>query len=127
MEPARLVELGLIVLLIHEGGGPCPSRSTPHSLTILHSNGLHQIRYYQCFCRRKEGTHAARPAQLVANRLYPATEKSPKTAFTFESLRAFDTFNLEGALNIKQYCDGLLSLTPERYRLSKEVRMPQIL
>jgi hypothetical protein len=126
MEPARLVELGLVVSLIHKDGTPCPSRSDLRNLSVLHSNGLHEIQYYQCFCRRQEGIAAARPEQLVANRMYGATEKLPKTAFTFEALKTFDVLNLEGALNIKQYLDGLRRLTPEKYTMRKEVRAPHI-
>jgi hypothetical protein len=125
MITARLCDLGLTVKLIHDDGTTCGSESTKHQLTVLHTTGLHEISYWQCYCCRGKPNQGAGGAQLVANKLFPASKVSPRTAFTFDVLRSFDILNLEGSINIKQYCDSVLSLTPSRFKIGLEVRVPQ--
>lgn len=40
-------------------------------------------------------------------------------AITFEALRMYDVLNLEGHINVKQYCDSLLTLTAQRHESSE--------
>jgi hypothetical protein len=124
-----LVGLGLVVGLYHEDGKRCPNEGKGVQLTVLHTTGIRQMAYAQCMCRSLGSTkrRTARPAQLVANRLFPATHQEPTTAFTFEALRMYDVLNLEGHINVKQYCDGLLSLSPRKYRESLEVSARHLL
>ena len=122
MVSARLRDLGLVVKLIHENGQSCASRGTLRELKVMHTTGMHEIVYWQCLCYQRQSNLSARPAQLLANRLFPASETSPRTAFTFDVLRSFDSLNLQGSINFKQFCDSIFFATPEGFRLDKEVR-----
>jgi hypothetical protein len=124
-EAVRLCELGLVVKLVHEDGSSCNGGAVERSLTVFDVSGLHEVAYQQCYCRPFEANLAARRTQLVSNKLFPASEIAPRTAFTFDVLRLFDIMNLEGSINIKQFCDSCNSLTPQKYRLNEEVSTAQ--
>jgi hypothetical protein len=107
----------------HTDGRLCPSRGRETAcLTVAATNGKHIIKYYKCLCQ--DTGRVASATQLVANKLFPATLLSPEVAFTFELMNMFDIVNLHSSINIKQFCDSILCLTPEELRPSNEVRVP---
>lgn len=109
-----LANLGLKLHLLHEDGSSCTSNGIHRTLQVLHINGLHQINYYQCGCKISSLTrNTASTKQLIANRLFPATNKDPSYAFTFQVMNLYNQINLEGYVNIKQFCDATIGLTPE--------------
>jgi hypothetical protein len=113
-ESTSLANLGLTIQLIHEDGKPCHSSGKNRNLQVLHLNGIHHVKYYQCDCN-VSNTHSqsATPERLMANGLFPATYTTPALAFTFQTLAFFDTLNLNGHVNIKQFCDSIISNVPE--------------
>ena len=109
-----LSNLGLIVHLDHDNGTAC--NSTPRIdkervLEVLHVNGMHNLRYYQCTCNKSSSQpRSASAEQLLINNLFPATDKNPQWAFSFETLETYDALDLSGYINIKQYLDGIMEL-----------------
>ena len=128
LSPAQLADLGLKMKLIHPDGACCPSRIITTVLTVVHTTGIHKICHYLCKCKEGKDPRHSRTAvrasgpQLLANRLFPASSLAPRTAFTFDVLTAFDHMNLEGSINIKQFCDSIVGMSERDVGMSKEVR-----
>ena len=122
-ETTSLYELGLTIKLIHENGADCETLTPTLRLTlkVIHTNGVHQLGYWRCGCYKHHKTTKARPAQLVANKLFPASHTDPLTAFTFDALNLFDVQNLESSMNVKQFCDSLHCIAPDNFKLSEQV------
>lgn len=78
-------------------------------LNVLHVNGVHKLRYHKCECE-SSSFRTATPEQLLANMLFPAMEKRPLWAFTFQVLSLYDHLDLSGFINIKQFIDGMMNL-----------------
>jgi hypothetical protein len=120
--PVRWTDLGMVWKLVHDDGTPCSSCSTTRQLQVLHVNGIHDFTYYQCTCHfDQRKTSTVQPTQLLANKLFPATSNAPTSAFSFELLSLFDMLNIFAFANIKQFCDGIISLTPRVLRFHGEV------
>ncbi|KIK75853.1 hypothetical protein PAXRUDRAFT_18623 [Paxillus rubicundulus Ve08.2h10] len=62
-----------------------------HLLTVVDVSGIHIVAICPCKCPQQSPFWA----QLLQIGLYPATQKSPRTAFTFQSLESFRLMNLE--------------------------------
>lgn len=104
-----LADIGMIWSLFHEDGTTCSSQGSTRKIQVLHTNGLHSISYYLCRCHLQiQNPQTVSPKQLLVNRLFPATDKSPTSAFTFELLELFDSLNLIGFINFKQFCDAVM-------------------
>lgn len=116
-----LAELGLEMELVHSDGTPCNCKGKRKKIRVLHTNGMQEIWVRPCERKGVGNPIEARLAQYSANRLFPATHNDPKTVFTFAVLNMFDVFNLQSAIKIKQFLDGVLQLAPESYRTSEEV------
>ena len=43
--------------------------------------------------------------------MFPATDEKPRRAFTFQALMLYDHMDLSGAINFKQFCDGIMEMT----------------
>ena len=113
-------QLEMVWALQHEDGSACESRTAVRNLMVLHVNGIHNFHYYRCSCSiGSQHRRSAPPTQLLANKLFPATSSYPTVAFSFELLEQFDALNLSGFINIKQYCDAVLALTPRELRNHK--------
>jgi hypothetical protein len=115
--PTSLADLGLVLDFDHPNGLPCNCGEVERSsetITVMHTNGLHKIVYRVCtvYSERSAGKPTASPEQLLANRLWPATDHKPEQAYTFEALQNYDVMGLYGDVNIKQFCDALLALGP---------------
>lgn len=103
-----LDELDLKIYLGHDGD-PCPSSrcSTPKRLVVIHTNGVHTRRLVPCWCAE---VLSPEPHQLLRSRFFPATWRDPKTAFTFDVLKAFHTLQLVSKISAQHFFDVL-----ERY------------
>ncbi|KIJ10833.1 hypothetical protein PAXINDRAFT_16227 [Paxillus involutus ATCC 200175] len=62
-----------------------------HLLTVVDISGIHITAICPCKCPQQSPFRA----QLLQIGLYPATQKSPRTAFTFQLLESFRLMNLE--------------------------------
>ncbi|KAJ7894724.1 hypothetical protein B0H14DRAFT_2184626, partial [Mycena olivaceomarginata] len=71
-------------------GRLCPTPSNPLMFTIVYGNGVHATKIAFCGC---EELPINKPRQLMRSRLFPATAKDPRTAFTF-SVKEFSPHNL---------------------------------
>jgi hypothetical protein len=114
--PKRLYDLGLTLRFKSITGRPChcSSHEANHrDLEVVHTDGVHTIRYILCYCEQIKNPKTVSPEQLLTNNLWPATEKEPARAFTFEVLQRFDVMNLFGYINIKQFLDGTLSMSQD--------------
>lgn len=118
-----LADLGLVLQLDHPDGLPCTCAASARAvktLDVLHVDGVHRLCYE--LCRLETDTEKRRtvsPEQLLANRLFPATDQRPEQAYTFDLLRQYDLLDLYGFINIKQYCDGVLSMGPNGGEVSE--------
>lgn len=114
--------IGMVFSFLHDDGTPCISQGTVRQLQTLNVNGIHEVPYYLCACLvNTQNRQTASATQLLANKLFPATSNSPSSAFTFELLEQFDALNLNGFINIKQFCDTITSLTPRELQNHNQV------
>ena len=111
--PTSLSKHGLTLILGHANGNRCPSRSGTKMMQVLHSNGLHEVKIYRCECFFEEDS-LRNVQQFLANRLFPATSSNPSTLYTFEVLKLADRLQLDGYIAIKQFCDSMVRITPNR-------------
>lgn len=104
-ERQDLSELGLVMKLGHNGQ-PCPPPSyharissptpwsydrRPSTIRVVHTNGQHKVavQYCECSCRPQTDVCPEKNddfTQLLRAGFFPATTKSPQTAFTFSLL-----------------------------------------
>lgn len=92
---------GNILHLNHKGAEcPHPSGHKEHIFNIVHYNGIHvtKLRFCDCFDRPRK------IAQLMAAKLFPATARDPKTAFTFTYMRRYHLESVQGKLSAYEYC-----------------------
>jgi hypothetical protein len=112
-----LEKLGLVVRLSGLDGVVCQCvdmEGTIKTLEVIHTNGTHKMNYHTCHIEdNRNSTQTALPELLISNGLYPATDVSPKRAFTFELLTEYNHLNLSGFINIKQFLDAKLSFTKD--------------
>lgn len=109
---ASLKELGLVVKLKNIDGFYCECSTTTgrvKGLEVIHTNGIHHISVHTC-------RNGPSPEELLTNRLYPASEKTPTRAFSFDFLIELDLMNLFGYINIKQAMDMKSAATPKNQR-----------
>ncbi|KAF7288964.1 hypothetical protein MIND_01413000 [Mycena indigotica] len=95
------------------GGQSCPHTSQASSpprtpLTICHESGLQEATIQWCQCPERA---AERWEQLLAVRLFPATFKEPRTAFTFGVLKQFQVHALASKKSAYDYIKALCQLT----------------
>ena len=91
-------------------------------VTIVDITGVHELRAR--FCRCSPLDNCSLTDQLISMGLFPATMKSPRTAFTFQLLDDLNLMNLEGKVSTFKYFKKLRRLTsnafphlvPDRYR-----------
>jgi hypothetical protein len=122
-EGVTLFDLGLTIKFIHENGADCDTLTPTvrQTLKVIHTNGVHLVGYWRCGCYKHHISTRVRPVQLVANKLFPASHTDPVTAFTFDALNLFDVQNLESSINVKQFCDSLHCISPDKFKLSETV------
>lgn len=96
------------------GHGPEEVCTSPvhRTLTVFHSNGIHQVRASFCGCRVG---HDFRK-QLLRVAWWPATPLDPRSAATFAVLRQFHYLNLQGNLTAYDFYQSLEFQTDGRLR-----------
>jgi hypothetical protein len=102
------------------------SESTPHSgsrsnLTIISSTGIFQCSVRWCHCAKTTDQYV--PLLLCA-RLFPASFKNPKTAFTFEVLDHFLVDSLECKTAAMNFMSKIRRMTNEAFPSRVPVRFP---
>ncbi|EIW75517.1 hypothetical protein CONPUDRAFT_22788, partial [Coniophora puteana RWD-64-598 SS2] len=89
-------------------------------ITVVDVSGVFELPINWCNCEPKTAHHK----QLLNMRLYPGSQKSPRTAFTFDVLDDFMVANLETKVAPNAYWRRLIRVTntyhpdvvPDRYR-----------
>jgi hypothetical protein len=117
MVEESLADAGLVIKFDHVDGSVCTSvTGKERFIDVIHTDGTHKIRFHQCTC---DGPNhrTVTPEQLLANGLFPATDSSPQWAFSFGTLDLYNSLDLSGFINIKQFLDGIMELG----RLPEEV------
>lgn len=104
-----LRDLGLIYQLGHGGGRCVYPDAFIRNLTVMHSNGIHQLQY--CYCSCDWSDHADKPIQFLRNRWYPATPTNPSSCATFNVLEEFRLLNVGGNVNGSKFVRALEELT----------------
>jgi hypothetical protein len=101
--------LGGVLHLGHRGDS-CPSRqpdTMPSKLVVVHTNGVHTIRLHYCECSVADKHWV----QLFRHRLFPASMKSPETAFSFSVLKLCHMFALCAQSSAYSMAQALRRLT----------------
>jgi hypothetical protein len=80
-------------------------------ITVIDRSGVHEIGVRWCCCLNAP----KRDMQLMAAGLFPATFRSPKTAFTFRVLEEFHLDNLECKTTSSQFFSRLRRLTSDEF------------
>ncbi|KAJ7179732.1 hypothetical protein C8R46DRAFT_1160195 [Mycena filopes] len=102
---------GLVYQLGH-GGHPCMFPSEDRPMTVIHTNGIHQVRYRYCKCERGRALDDnPNLSQLMRNRWYPATVTDPTTCGTYDVLDLFRLLNVVGNMNCHDFMGSLERLT----------------
>lgn len=108
-------------LALGHNGHPCPNRiSGPGRMTtIVHTNGVHQLRVLYCHC----GLGCSDGLQLVKAHLFPATMEKPETTFTFAVLKNLHIHGLTSKKSTYDYFNALQRLTNNTFPQTVPVRM----
>ncbi|KZS94987.1 hypothetical protein SISNIDRAFT_396790, partial [Sistotremastrum niveocremeum HHB9708] len=122
-EHTTLHQIGLVVRLGHAPGWECslPHRYE-HPITVLHTNGFHDVSVVFCGCAL-DGNDLLKRNQLLRARWFPASQDKPQTAFTFDVLELFHQITSVSGYSAHQYHSALQNLTdnsgtrrvPKRY------------
>lgn len=110
--------LGYVFHLGH-GGKPCNLGKTV-PFTLGDTTGIREINIR--FCRHPG--HVDFPKQLLDAKIFPCSDKRPRSGFTFAVLRKFHFLSNEAKLSVQRYYNVLVHLTstafpdsvPDRYR-----------
>ncbi|KAG8818805.1 hypothetical protein FRC19_010305 [Serendipita sp. 401] len=102
--------LGIKFKIRHDNGGSCPNPRSLGLLTVIHTNGFHEVEFEACSC-----TDMPLDIQLFRQRLFPASIHSPKTLFSFETLEYFRMLHLEGKVSAHVFMESLTRLTTNEH------------
>jgi hypothetical protein len=81
-------------------------------MTVIHTNGIHQIRYRYCNCTRAHTLGDNNNlSQLLRGRWYPATVTDPTTCASFNVLDLFRLLNVVGNVNCHDFIGSLERMT----------------
>ena len=102
-ENVTLCDLGQEVNLGH-AGLPCPQpMAEVKSFTVVHLTGVHSIHLCYCSCRGAP----EQCIQLLRLGWFPASLKSPETAFTFDLLNTFHILNLQSKIVLFDFWNAI--------------------
>ncbi|KAF7968821.1 hypothetical protein HWV62_29262 [Athelia sp. TMB] len=102
-EKTSLYALGLRVYLGH-GGKPCQmAHDIIDGFTLVDTTGTHSLKLVFCGCP----DHPPPNIQLIRARWFPATNRSPRSGFTFEVLSLFQLLNNLGKLSLHHFYQTL--------------------
>lgn len=73
------------------------------SFTVVHLTGIHSIHLCYCGCRGAP----ERRIQLLRLGWFPASLKSPETAFTFDLLNTFHILNLQSKIALFDFWNAI--------------------
>ncbi|KAJ7018869.1 hypothetical protein C8F04DRAFT_1277073 [Mycena alexandri] len=104
-----LKAIGVVYQLGHEGFECKFPDPLLRSLTVVHTNGIHQIQYRYCKCKRSDTCNNLQ--QLHRNHWFPATKTDPDTAVTSQVLDLYRLLNVVGNLNARDFITSLERLT----------------
>ena len=116
-ESTTLYELGVAVPIGHPLGEICPLPHT-RALTVLHTNGIHNVRVNFCGCQLGLDFRT----QLLCFAWWPATPLDPRSAATFTVMRQFHYLNLQGNITAYDFYCGLEFQTTGRLDANFPVR-----
>ncbi|KZP16524.1 hypothetical protein FIBSPDRAFT_957932 [Athelia psychrophila] len=98
-----LYEIGLRLYLGHSGR-PCPvAHDIVQAFTVIDTSGVHTIKLVYCGC----AGHVPFNIHLLRARLFPATIRSPHSAFTFDILNTFHLLNTQGKLSLYHFYNAI--------------------
>ena len=83
-----MISIHFVIYLGHDGQ-QCPNLAPNQKstkLTIAHTNGIHRCKVQWCYCSDAPD----QASQLIRARIWPATWKNIRTAFTVPLLRLYD-------------------------------------
>jgi hypothetical protein len=93
-------------------GRPCPSSVGSRKFTVVDHNGVHATQLAFCGCHENPPNKIR---QLMRARLFPATIKETKTAFTFTVMKECHLHNLEAKKAAYDYMGALRRLTDNAF------------
>ena len=102
--------LGHVLQLGHNGAN-CPNPQTTLPFTVVDTNGIHATHLAFCGCLKC----GSKIEQLMRARLFPATARDPRTAFTFATLNNFHIHTLESKKAAYDYLGALRRLTDNSF------------
>lgn len=110
-QSVALQALGFMLHLGH-GGSPCPTYDQMYDnsgkeITVVDVDGVYTHRVAWCGC----ANGPERWKQLLQTKLYPASTRFPKTAFTFRLLRYYGIDTLECGATASSFMTKLRRLT----------------
>lgn len=96
-------ERGFSLQLGH-GGDSCPHSglASRQEMHIMHTNGIHVIPVVFCRC-----TQSPFWEQLLEHDLFPGTDDTPRSAFSFAALEHFHAFNLVCKTAARDFKDAI--------------------
>jgi len=103
-----MLDIGFILFLQHGGCNcPLPLTATVKTITVVDVLAIHRVNVGFCSCIGGLDPEE----QLISARIFPATREKPATAFTFNLLEHFRTFNLVSKTAANDYLKSLSVLT----------------
>ncbi|KAI0686739.1 hypothetical protein BC835DRAFT_1287652 [Cytidiella melzeri] len=120
-----LAELGMVIHLGDHGGDTCYSTvSGTREICVVNLHGIQQAYVRFCGCRMASQAPQHDHIQLLEVGLWPATWKTPRTAFSIEVLDDFRRASTQGNITAQDYMmarvrqtDGVLpKAAKDRYR-----------
>lgn len=105
-EKTTLTDLGAVIQLGHaDGVCECPF-TTPHVLTVVHTNGVHDVCVSWCNCDYFTGG-TPRRIQLLRAGLFPASTEYPSTAVSFDALDLYHLLTAQAKLSFYDFFETL--------------------
>lgn len=114
--------LGATVSLGHYGAS-CPNPKNNILFTVVDTNGVHATRLSLCGCLGA----GSKVDQLMRARLFPATTRDTKSAFTFKVLKDFHIHNLESKEAAFDYLGAIRRLTDNVFTADVPVSFKMLL
>lgn len=104
-ERTTLKTLGLVIQLGHSPAVSCgnPWLSRGNDFVIIDTHGIHEVALSFCDCEHSQD-HAT---QLLRARLFPATDRYPNTAATFNVLNRFQLLSFESKCSAYEFYRSL--------------------
>ena len=108
-EKTSLYNLGALIHLGHIDKCPCPA-SSPSTLTVVHTNGVHSIRVVWCECGFFSDQNPRRK-QLLRVGWFPASIHRPATVMTFDALNLFQLLTIQSKISFFDFFEALIKVT----------------